>query len=47
MGNFPRECRGKYRGCGNKIPDNPAGWEFNWRESCGSGRKNREPTRGR
>jgi len=44
MENFPRECRGKYLGCGNKICDNPARWEFNWRESCG--RKNRKPTHG-
>ena len=43
MGNFSRE----YRGYGNKICDNPAGWEFIWRKSRGSGRKNREPTRGR
>jgi len=29
MGNFPRECRGKYRGYGDKISDNPAGWDGN------------------
>jgi len=39
--------RGKYHGCGDKISDNPAGWEFNCRKSRGSGRKNREPTTGR
>jgi len=46
MGNFPREYRGKYRGCGGKISDYPAGWEFNCRKSRGSGRNNRELTAG-
>ena len=31
---------------GDKISENPAGWEFNCRKSRGSGRKNREPTAG-
>ena len=47
MRNFQWECRGKYHGCGDKISDNPAGWEFNCWKSRGSGRKNREPTTGR
>ena len=46
MENFPRECRGKCHGYGDKISDNPAGWECNCRKSGGSGRKNRESTAG-
>jgi len=45
-GKFSAGNRGKYRGYGDKISDNPAGWEFNCRKSHGCGSKNCEPTAG-